>query len=138
MPANSSVIGLSLPGRVELAQGWHFEAEIPVPADAAPKLPGRTHDPFHVWLDADSLPRQIELRARRRGDRFRPLGLEGHSQKLSDFLVNSKLPSRARARWPLVCAGETVIWVPGFRPGELFGLREASRRAVHFSVLQLA
>ena len=30
-----------------------------------------------------------------------PLGLEGHAQKLSDFMVNSGMPRRGRAGWPL-------------------------------------
>jgi len=40
-------------------------------------------------------------------------------QKLSDFFINEKLPPRARGRWPLLCAGEKIIWVPGFRPQSL-------------------
>jgi tRNA(Ile)-lysidine synthase len=61
-----------------------------------------------------------------------PLGLGGHSQKLSDFFVNEKVPARARARWPLLCAGETVVWVPGHRLAEPFKLEPKSREIARF------
>jgi tRNA(Ile)-lysidine synthase len=137
MTADSDAIRISLPQRVDLAGGWHFVAQSPVTRDASPWLPGPTQDPFRVWLDADGLPEHLELRVRRPGDRFQPLGLEGHSQKLSDFLINAKVPSRARVRWPLLCAGDDVIWIPGLRAGERHRLRDESRRAVLFSVVRI-
>ena len=71
---------------------------------------------------------------RNAGDRFEPLGMDGHSQKVSDFLVNEKVPRRARDRWPLLCSGDTVIWVPGHRPAHPFRLTSSSRKVAYFSV----
>ncbi len=134
MPPDVDAIPLELPGQVELAGGWRFSLTLwearPPPLESALG----NSDPFQVWLDADGLPEKLELRVRRPGDVFHPLGLGGHSQKLSDFFINVKLPRRARARWPLLCAGETVIWVPGYRAAEPFRLRETSRRVVHFAL----
>ena len=61
----------------------------------------RHANPFESRLDSESLGDGLALRVRRRGDVFQPLGLQGHSQRLSDFFVNEKLPARARDRWPL-------------------------------------
>ena len=72
-------------------------------------------DPFTAWLDADPISRDLILRKRKPGDRFQPMGMDGHSKKLADFFINVKLPKQARKRWPLVCSGDEVIWVPGFR-----------------------
>jgi tRNA(Ile)-lysidine synthetase-like protein len=80
----------------------------------------------------------LVLRARRRGDRFEPLGLSGHSQKLSDLFVNEKLPVRARDRWPLLCDGELIAWVPGFRPAERCRLRRQTRRAIRLELSRAA
>jgi tRNA(Ile)-lysidine synthase len=91
-------------------------------------------DPFQVWLDAEQLPRPLELRMRSAGDRFNPLGMQGHSQKLSDFLVNEKMPRRARDRWPLLCSGETVVWIPGHRPAHPYRLTPATRDIAYFSL----
>jgi tRNA(Ile)-lysidine synthase len=58
----------------------------------------------------------LEVRVPRRGDRFQPLGLNGRSQLLSDFLSNARVPRARRVSVPLVlCAGE-ILWVVGHRP----------------------
>lgn len=54
----------------------------------------------------------LMLRTRRRGDRFKPAGLGGHSQRLSDTLSNLKIPLSYRDELPLVIAdGEIVGFV---------------------------
>ena len=62
------------------------------------------------------------------------MGLNGHSQKLSDFFTNAKLPKRARDRWPLLCAEEKIIWIPGYRPAETFKLSPDSQSVYYFSL----
>jgi len=63
----------------------------------------------------------LMVRGRMPGDQFAPIGMDGLSLKVSDFMINLKLPKRARAAWPLVCAlnpttqTEEIVWVPGFR-----------------------
>ena len=136
MPVHMDFIGLSIPGQVELAGGWTFSSEQWRLPTLAWEQSSRNEDPFQVWLDAEGLPDPLELRVRRDGDVFEPLGLQGHSQKLSDFFTNEKLPVRARTRWPLLCAAERIIWVPGFRPAETFKLKQTSRRVVYFSLLR--
>jgi tRNA(Ile)-lysidine synthase len=94
-------------------------------------------DPFQVWLDARDLPDSFILRVRHHGDHFSPLGMDGHSQKLSDFFVNEKLPQRARDHWPLLCVDDEIIWVPGFRPAHRHRLKETTRDVLYFSVQHL-
>ena len=91
-------------------------------------------DPFQVWLDAKGISDALELRVRQDGDRFEPLGMDGHAMKISDFFINVKLPQRVRDRWPLLCMGEKVIWVPGYRPAHPFRLTESTRQALYFSM----
>lgn len=138
IPANTFSIPVSIPGRIELSDGWEFTSGAPFPIGSAGTEIRLKDDPFAVWLDAENLPPIMELRPRRRGDRFVPLGMRGRSQKLSDFLVNAKLPARARNRWPLLCSGEIVVWVPGYRPAERFKLGPDSRKAVCFSISRTA
>ncbi len=134
MPAQKETIDVSVPGQVELSGGWKLIAEKwRIPALAWEQA-SRNENPFQAWLDADSLPGRLELRARTEGDIFEPLGMKGHFQKLADFFTNGKLATRARARWPLLCAGEKIIWIPGFRPADSFKLKETSRRVFYFSI----
>jgi len=136
MPQSEVSIPLTVPGQVNLSGGWLFSCEQwRIPALALEQALNND-DPFQVWLDASRLPKKMEIRARRPGNRFEPFGMEGHSMKLSDFFINEKLPQRARDAWPLLCSGDTVIWVPGFRPAHPFRLRDKTRQVVFFSLAQ--
>jgi tRNA(Ile)-lysidine synthase len=125
---------LNTPCQVDLPGGWRFTCEPwNIPALAREQMQ-ENEDPFQVWLDADSLKGNLSLRVRKKGDRFEPLGMDGHSQKLSDLFTNVKLPQRARERWPLLCAGETIAWIPGYQPAHPFRLMKTSRRILYFTL----
>jgi tRNA(Ile)-lysidine synthase len=134
MPAQSDVMPVLLPGVTSLAGGWQLISERTPMRGLASGEPSQNRDRFRVWLDEARLPERLELRVRHAGDRFEPLGLLGHSQKLSDVFINQKLPARARPRWPLLCAGSRILWVPGYRPSEECKLRQDTRVAVCFSL----
>ena len=106
MPEDMASVKLSVPGVVEFPDGWKLSVESWRLPALAREQAATNRDPFQVWLDAERLPDGLELRTRQAGDRFEPLGLEGHSQKLSDFMVNVKMPA-ARPRWLAsgVCRG---------------------------------
>lgn len=122
---------LPVPGRLTLSGGWILEARF---EDAAAQPWGE--DAFHAWLDADALTFPLLVRTRRDGDRFSPLGMNGHSLKLSDFWINQQLPRPARKGWPLLCAGDVIMWIPGFRPAENCRLKPGSRRALHLWLIR--
>jgi tRNA(Ile)-lysidine synthase len=134
LPTDADLLSIALPARVELPGGWRFTCEAwNIPALAREQMQDN-EDPFQAWLDADALHGDLSLRIRQEGDRFEPLGLGGHSQKMSDFFTNVKLPQRARERWPLLCAGETIAWVPGYVPAHPFRLTKDSRRILYFTL----
>jgi tRNA(Ile)-lysidine synthase len=134
MPTQVDSIQISLPAQISLSGSWQFSSEKWQFTDSAWEQSSRNEDRFRVWLDADRLLDKLELRVRRSSDLFEPLGLEGHTQKLSDFFTNVKLAQRARARWPLLCSGETVMWVPGYRPAERFKLKTTSHNILYFAL----
>jgi tRNA(Ile)-lysidine synthase len=134
MPPGADSIPVAIPGCLDLAEGWKFAVESSAPPKVGPTEIGVDDHGWKAWLDSESLPERLELRGRRRGDRFEPLGMRGHTQKVSDFFVNAKVPSRARGRWPLLCAGDVVVWIPGYRMAERFKIRPETRQAVCFSV----
>jgi len=134
MPDESNVISLNIPGTVKLSGGWKLNCERWNIASLATEQARRNEDPFQVWVDAQGIQDALELRVRQDGDRFEPLGMDGHEMKISDFFINVKLPQRARDRWPILCMGEKVVWVPGYRPAHPFRLTDATRQALYFSV----
>lgn len=68
-------------------------------------------------FDLDRLDPPLELRGRRPGDRFRPLGAPGR-KKLKDHLIDRKVPREERDRLILLAdrGGERPVWVVGDRP----------------------
>jgi tRNA(Ile)-lysidine synthase len=121
---------LPAPGSLIIAPGWQL-----VVAETSPEQAWRTAphnpDPYQAWLDVDRIELPLSVRPRRPGERFQPLGMGGHSQKISDLMINKRLPARARERWPIVCAGGVSIWVPGLSLNHAVRLRQATQRVIH-------
>lgn len=134
MPDASNTIRLEIPGQIPLSGGWKLSCERWNIASLALEQALFNEDPFQTWVDANGILDALELRVRQDGDRFEPLGMDGHEVKISDFFINVKLPQRARERWPLLCMGEKVVWVPGYRPAHPFRLTESTRQALYFSM----
>ena len=134
MPDGNSTIPLEVPGQVKLSGGWKLSCERWNIASLAMEQARVNDNPFQVWLDAKGISDALELRVRQEGDRFEPLGMDGHEVKISDFFINVKLPQRARERWPLLCMGDKVVWVPGYRPAHPFRLTNSTRQALYFSM----
>jgi tRNA(Ile)-lysidine synthase len=134
MPEDCTTMLLEVPGSVTLSGGWKLSCERWNIASLAIEEAKSNEDPFQVWLDAKGISGALELRVRRDGDRFEPLGMDGHEMKLSDFFINVKLPQRARDHWPLLCMGEKVVWVPGYRLAHPFRLTDSTRQTLYFSL----
>ncbi len=74
----------------------------------------REAGPLVAFLDADSSGSVLQVRRRRPGDRFRPLGMTGE-KKLQDFLVDAHVDSSVRDGVPIVCSAHHIVWVAGLR-----------------------
>ena len=120
---------------LELGNGWVLAAEYAAPLDGAWLA---NKDNRSAWLDADRLAgEELLVRPRLPGDTFRPLGMGGQTVKVQDFYANVKMPQRARAHWPLVCAGQQVVWVPGYRLGNPFRITERTRHILRLEIKRL-
>jgi len=84
--------------------------------------------PDEAWLDAEDIVLPLIVRGMRAGEHWQPLGMAGHSQKLSDFYTNEKVPQHLRNRWPMVCTQWGVAWVAGVRPAEPYKVRPETKR----------
>jgi tRNA(Ile)-lysidine synthase len=79
-------------------------------------------------FDADRLSWPLVARVRRPGDRMRPRGGRG-SRKLSDLMIDAKLPRQTRDALPVVAtADDQVLFAPGLRPAELASATTSTRR----------
>ena len=135
--AISSQESMEIPGKIMIAPTWELQALFRMLDQEIRQEAIHNSDPYQAWLDADRVELPLAIRTRRPGDRFQPLGLENGTMKLSDFFINQKLPQRARALWPLICSGEEICWIPGFRSGHPYRLTNQSVRAVHLILRQI-
>lgn len=132
-----TTLWLDVPGEVHLNEGWVLRAELIEVTSLVLSKAQMNPDPFCAWVAADNLHPPLLVRTRLPGDRFQPLGMGGHSLKLADFMVNLKMPHRARDRWPLVCTEKEIIWLPGYRLSHSFRLTEHTRLAFYLRLEHL-
>lgn len=116
-----------------LAPGWRLQIEA-VDAAAWHAQQTETASRWTGFIDADRLAEPVTLRSRWPGDRFQPLGMGGHTVKLSDFFVNRKVPARQRDTWPLLVCGHEIVWVVGLRLDERYRVTERTRQVTRLAV----
>ncbi|MDW3209700.1 MAG: tRNA lysidine(34) synthetase TilS [Reichenbachiella sp.] len=65
-------------------------------------------------LDADLVKFPLKVRNWEQGDSFYPLGMKG-KKKLSDFMIDEKIPVNLKSRVMLFESDHDIIWVAGYR-----------------------
>lgn len=116
-----------VPGETTLPGGWRL---------LAGQLPHESGERLAVQEDA-----AVTLRTRQPGDRFSPPGLGGHTQKLSRWMVNRKIPEHLRDRLPLlVINGQIAAIIVGevWTISERYAVRNDDSRVIYFRFLQFS
>lgn len=85
-------------------------------------------------FDIDLLPGPLTVRNFRNGDRFQPLGMNGH-KKVKDLFIEKKVPLSVRRTFPLVLAGGDIVWVPGYGRSEIARVRSETREILRVKVV---
>ena len=84
-------------------------------------------------FDYDKICGDITIRRRREGDRFTPLGMSG-SKKLKDFFIDLKISKDKRDNIPLICFGDDIAWVVGWRINEKYKINQQSKNILEIRV----
>ena len=71
----------------------------------------------------------LEIRVRRPGDSFSPLGVRGR-KKLKDFFIDEKVPRFLRDNIPLLFSDGRLMWVMGHAIDKKFMLKPGSTAAI--------
>jgi bifunctional protein TilS/HprT len=99
---------LTVPGCIELHGGRALCADYCLASPSSR---------WEVFLNATVCAAPLIVRRRRPGDRMRPAGGRG-TRRIQDIMVDAKIPRALRAEWPLVVAGERIVWAPGIGVAE--------------------
>ncbi|MDR2466947.1 MAG: tRNA lysidine(34) synthetase TilS [Prevotellaceae bacterium] len=85
-------------------------------------------------FDMSKLSFPLTLRHIEDGDRFVPLGMKG-SKKLSDFLIDRKVPLIEKKRCMVLLSDGEIVWVAGLRIDDRFKATETSKRIFRIKII---
>jgi len=102
---------LKIPGKT-LIPSWRIDAHIIRPAEL-----NTGDNPFIAHFDFGRLDGKLTVRARQRGDRFQPLGMQG-MKKVAQFMLDAKISGDRRGRVPILTDDAGILWVVGCRIAE--------------------
>ena len=83
-------------------------------------------------LDAGKLTYPLTVRSWREGDVFVPLGMEGH-KKVSDYLIDAKVPLPDKERQLVVVSGDDIVWLVGRRIDHRYRVAEETRQVLRIT-----
>ena len=134
-------VQVTLPGEIALPDSlWRLETHV---GSGDPETARHNPDRWLAYIDADQLGEQLALRSRQPGDRFHPLGMDGRTVKIADWMINAKIPRRWRENIPLLVhrrtadtMGEQIAWVVGWRTDERVQVTQRTRRVAQFQFLR--
>ncbi|MGE5380803.1 MAG: tRNA lysidine(34) synthetase TilS [Methylocystaceae bacterium] len=94
---------LTIPGRTVITERKMI-------ITAGYQLPSAAADGQAIALNASVCPVYLVVRSRCRGDR---ISLPGGTKKISDWMVDHKIPFRERASQMLLANGQEIVWIEG-------------------------
>jgi tRNA(Ile)-lysidine synthase len=93
----------------------------------------RDRSSLNAMLDRDKLTYPLKVRIWETGDKFRPLGMKKF-KKISDFLIDLKVPMIHKRNIKVLCSGEEIVWVIGLRIDDRFKLSQFTKTALYFKM----
>ena len=123
-------------GEVNLGNDWYLVVQ---PLVYTPEqfdqldIPG---EDFLVWVDKDAIQDKTVLRVRQEGDTIKPLGMEGSAMKVSDMMINEKIPAPYREDWPLIGGQDSILWVPGGRLSQEASITRESKSLLELKFIR--
>lgn len=83
-------------------------------------------------LDYDKIKDSLKLRHRQPGDRI--CTARGIHKKIKEYLIEAGMPVQVRDRWPMLAAGNRVIWIPGYRTDESCRVSRETKRILQITL----
>ena len=88
--------------------------------------PSETTDRRTATFDIAMCRGEKKLRRRQASDRFQPVGMNGHSRSLHEYLIDEKIPRAVRELLPLLVVDDQIAWVCGWRVDERLRVTDAT------------
>jgi tRNA(Ile)-lysidine synthase len=112
-----------------------IEAGITIESELSNGVSGKLPDNFmEAVFDAALLKGKLLVRNFRNGDRFRPLGMEGH-KKVKDLFIAKQLPLQTRTSLPLLVLDDEILWIPGYGRSEFARVGSSTKISLHLKAI---
>jgi tRNA(Ile)-lysidine synthase len=121
---------LKIPGKT-VFPGWQVEAEIIRPTEKI-----TDDNRFTAYFDYRRIDGELSVRARRRGDCFRPRGMPG-TKKVAQYMLDVKIPHDRRDRVPILTDDTGILWVVGYRIAERGKVNTQMKKALRLKFKQI-
>jgi len=122
---------LNVPGKTRLSE---LNATVVIELDVNSEI--KPKDRFQETFDFDKIAQPLlQIRNRRNGDRFQPLGMCG-TKKLKDFFIDEKVPLKLRDRIPILVNGDDILWVVGYRISDKFKITSSTKRKLTVTFIE--
>jgi tRNA(Ile)-lysidine synthase len=69
----------------------------------------------------------LKIRRWKLGDTFQPLGMKG-KKKLSDFMIDEKIPLNLKRNVLVLISGEDIVWVAGHRIDDKYKITSHTKK----------
>ena len=96
-------------------------------------VPTIPHDTNVALLDHAKLTFPLHVRVWQAGDQFCPLGMGGQHKKVSDFLIDEKIPLYEKEHTYVLCSGKSIAWLIGHRVDDRFKITATTQKALRIT-----
>lgn len=118
---------LFIPGET----GWNgYRVTCIVEKAALKEIPEKT---YTKWLDYDKIKSNLVLRFRKPGD-YIVINRQGGKKKIKDYFIDLKIPRQERDLVPLLCQGQEVLWVYGYRISEAYKVQKETKTILKIQI----
>lgn len=90
----------------------------------------------NAGLDFDLLDFPLRLRFWEQGDVFRPLGMKGKKKKISDYLIDEKVPLHQKDQVAVIESDGKIVWVIGYRMDERFKITKHTKSVLAINIVK--
>ncbi len=90
---------------------------------------------LEALLDLAFLPETLTVRNFRAGDRFHPIGMEGH-KKVKDLFIEKKVTLSIRRTLPLLVADGEILWISGYGRSEIAKVGPETREVLRVNLVE--
>jgi tRNA(Ile)-lysidine synthase len=127
-------VALKVPGKIQFGS-YTIDAEIFEIEQSRFDIFKKTKTNFVEWFDFDKLKLPLEVRIRKPGDKFRPLGLKAE-KKIGKFLTDAKASSQTRRKAIILADSEKIIWLCPIRISEQTKITSRTKKILQLRITQ--